>query len=164
MEIQKIWLLYLQYILQQSDDSSINKFFKLQLEFPTRGDWASRVVKDIEELEIKESLEEIKLMSKNKFNQILKCRLRLNALKYLRNKQGTKGKDIQYSAIEMSEYLLPSNKNLTLEEKRRQFAIINKMVDMWTVPDAQYYVLFSIKHFLIIIVYPEKILYRNKNS
>ena len=130
MEIQKIRFLYLQYILQQSDDSSINKFFKLQLEFPTRGDWASRVVKDIEELEIKESLEEIKLMSKNKFNQILKCKLRLNALKYLRNKQGTKGKDIQYSAIEMSEYLLPSNKNLTLEEKRRQFAIRNKMVDI----------------------------------
>ena len=29
MEIQKIRLLYLQYILQQSDDSSINKSFKL---------------------------------------------------------------------------------------------------------------------------------------
>ena len=121
-------MLYLQYILQQSDDSSINKFFKLQLEFPTRGDWASRIIKDLEELEIKESLEEIKLMSKNKFNQILKNKLRVNALKYLTNKQGTKGKDIQYSTIEMSEYLLPSNKNLTLEEKRRQFAIRNKMV------------------------------------
>ena len=130
MEIQKIRLLYLQYILQQSDDSSINKFFKLQLEFPTRGDWASRIIKDLEELEIKESLEEIKLMSKNKFNQILKNKLRVNALKYLTNKQGTKGKDIQYSTIEMSEYLLPSNKNLTLEEKRRQFAIRNKMVDI----------------------------------
>jgi hypothetical protein len=68
VEIQKIRLLYLQYILQQSDDSSLNKFFKLQIEFPTRGDWASRVIKDLQELEIEENFEEIKPITKNKFN------------------------------------------------------------------------------------------------
>ena len=30
----------------------------------------------------------------------------------------------------MSEYLLPINRNLTLEQKRRQFAIRNKMIDI----------------------------------
>ena len=130
MEIQKIRLLYLQYILQQSDDSSLSKFLKLQMEFPTRGDWASRVKQDLQELEVKESFEEIKLMTKNKFSQILKCKARIKAFEYLTNKQGTKGKDIIYSSIEMSEYLLPINKNLTLEQKRRQFAIRNKMIDI----------------------------------
>ena len=130
MEIQKIRLLYLQYILQQSDDSSLSKFLKLQMEFPTRGDWASRVKQDLQELEVKESFEEIKLMTKNKFSQILKCKARIKAFEYLTNKQGTKGKDIIYSTIEMSEYLLPINRKLTLEQKRRQFAIRNKMIDI----------------------------------
>ena len=128
MEIQKIRLLYLQYILQQSDDSSLSKFLKLQMEFPTRGDWASRVKQDLQELEVKESFEEIKLMTKNKFSQILKCKARIKAFEYLTNKQGTKGKDIIYSTIEMSEYLLPINRKLTLEQKRRQFAIRNTMI------------------------------------
>ena len=83
VDIQKIRLLYLQYILQQSDNSSLSKFFKLQIEFPTRGDWASRVIQDLKELGIKESFEEIKLMTKNNFSKIMKCKLRIKALEYL---------------------------------------------------------------------------------
>ena len=32
--------------------------------------------------------------------------------------------------MEMSDYLLPTNKNLTIEQKRRLFAIKNKMIDI----------------------------------
>ena len=75
-EIQKIRLLYLKYILEGDDSSLLNKFFKLQLDFPTKGDWASTCMNDMKELNIHKSLEEIKLMSKNEFTQILKenCR------------------------------------------------------------------------------------------
>ena len=59
------------------------------------------------------------------------CKLRMKALGYLTNMQGTKGRDINFSSIEMLEYLLPTNKNLTLEQKRRQFSIRNKMIDMY---------------------------------
>ena len=41
LEIQKTRLLYMHYILQQSEESTILKFFNLQLEQPTRGDWAA---------------------------------------------------------------------------------------------------------------------------
>ena len=37
VEIQKSRLLFMHYILQQTEDSAINRFFKLQLEMPTRG-------------------------------------------------------------------------------------------------------------------------------
>ena len=72
VEIQKIRLLYLQYILKQSDENSINKFFKLQIEFPTCEDWASTLMKDLKEFGIEENFEEIKLMTKNKFSNILR--------------------------------------------------------------------------------------------
>ena len=69
--------------LQQTEDSAINRFFKLQLEMPTRGDWASMCLKDLDELEIKEKLESIKLMTKNKFSSILRDKTRIRTLKLL---------------------------------------------------------------------------------
>ena len=80
-EIQKIRLLYLKYILEEDDSSLLNKFFKLQFDFPTKGDWASTCMNDMKELNIHKSLEEIKLMSKNEFTQILKENCRKNAFK-----------------------------------------------------------------------------------
>ena len=130
VEIQKTRLMYLQYILHQSDESSLSQFFKLQIESPTRGDWASRIIQDLKDWEIFENFEAIKVMSKNKFSNILKGKIRTISLKYLTNKQGKKGKDIKYSSLEMADYLLPTNKHLNLEEKRTLFAIRNKMVDI----------------------------------
>ena len=51
-------------------------------------------------------------------------------MKYLLGKQGFKGQEMKYSRMEMSEYLLPTNKNLTIDQKRRLFAIKNKMIDI----------------------------------
>ena len=130
LEIQKTRLLYLQYILQQNEESSLSKFFKAQLESPTRNDWASTCIDDLKQLEIYESFEDIQKMSKFKFNKILKKRIEINALKYLAEKQGLKGQEIGYSCIEMSEYLLPTNDKLSINEKRRLFEIRNKMLDI----------------------------------
>ena len=127
LDIQKTRLLFLQYILQQSEKSSIHQFLKLQLEQPARGDWGSTCLQDLRELGIEEGLEEIKNISKIQFTKILKGKLKTKALSYLLEKQGSKGKDLRYSCLEMSEYLLPSNNQLSLEEKRRMFEIRNKM-------------------------------------
>ena len=92
-EIQKMRLLYLKYILEEDESSLLSKFFKLQLEFPTKGDWASTCKNDLKELEIQESLEEIRLMTKIQFTKILKKKVKENAFKYLISKKGSKGKD-----------------------------------------------------------------------
>jgi hypothetical protein len=105
------------------------KFFYLQVEQPTRGDWASTCFNDLKELEISESLDDIRLMSKSKFNEMLKQQTRNNAYKYLIGKKRSKGKEISYSRIEMAEYLLPDNE-LTIEQKQRLFAVRNKMVEI----------------------------------
>jgi hypothetical protein len=107
----------------------ISKFFYLQLNQPTRGDWVSNCLQDLNKLKITETFEEIKLMTKRKFNRILKERISKNALQYLTEKQGKKGGNIAYVRIEMAEYLLPDSK-LSTDQKRQLFAIRNMMVDL----------------------------------
>ena len=60
----------------------------------------------------------------------MKEKSRSKALIYLTGKQGTKGKEIRYENLEMSEYLLPSTPALTIEERRKLFSIRNKMVNI----------------------------------
>ena len=58
-------LLFLHYILNESEDSTLYKVFHIQLRAPIRGDWALTVREDLKELNIKHSFEEIKQMTKN---------------------------------------------------------------------------------------------------
>ena len=85
---------------------------------------------DLKELNISYSLEEIKIMTKNKFNTILKEKVKENALKYLLEKQGKKGKEIVYTTLEMAEYLQPFGNKLTVAEKRDLFSYRNRMVNI----------------------------------
>ena len=104
----------------------------LQLEKPSSGDWASTCLSDIENINLKLTLEEIRTISKQKYLKTLKEKIKESALKYLLKKQGKKGSEISYSSIEMSEYLQPFNKSLTIEQKREMFAVRNRMVDIPT--------------------------------
>ena len=129
IEIQKMRCLFLHYILQQNETSTVNKMFKLQLEMPTRGDWASTCIQDLKEFKIESSLEEIKMMSKYTFSKLLRNKANERAIKYLTEKQRVKGKKIQYLKIEMAEYLSPCNTELSIEEKQKLFAIRNQMTN-----------------------------------
>ena len=93
-QIKRTRLLFLHDILQQSETSLIIKFFNLQTEQPSRGDWASSCSKDFIELEICLSFEEIKILSKQKFLKILKDKIKNAALSYLTRKQNIKEGDI----------------------------------------------------------------------
>ena len=84
----------------------------------------------MKEFKIEESLEEIKNKKKNKFKNILKEKFKRNALEYLLKKQGSKGKEITYLKLEMSEYLLPTNNQLTIEQKQKMFSVKNRMIQI----------------------------------
>ena len=101
----------------------------LQIQFkqPKRGDWASTCLKNLNELGIEMSLEEIKIMKKSKFKSILDEKLSVVAFNYLKRKQGSKGKEIQFSELEISDYLLPWS-GLLLDDQRKIFSLRNKMV------------------------------------
>ena len=98
-EIQKMRLLYLKYILHENKESLLYKFFTLQLEMPSKGDWASKCLNDLQELRIKDTLDEIRLMSKTQFSKLLKERIKENAFRYLVGKQGSKGSEIIHTDV-----------------------------------------------------------------
>jgi hypothetical protein len=129
-EIQKTRLLYLKYILEQNEESNLQKMLNLQLENPTRGDWASKCMNDLKELNINLSFAEIKSITKIKFTNILKEEMKKNAFKYWNKKRGKKGEEIDYSCMEMSEYLQPTNIDLTVEQKWKMFAIRNRIINI----------------------------------
>ena len=51
-------------MLEENPDSLVHNFLKLQVEKPTRGDWASSCVSDLRELKINISLEKIEVFIK----------------------------------------------------------------------------------------------------
>ena len=60
----------------------------------------------------------------------MKSKIKLNALKYLKEKQKSKGSEICYTDIEMANYLLPENNMLTIDEKQQLFAVRNRMTEI----------------------------------
>ena len=129
-EIMKMRLLYLKYILEQPETSNILKMLNLQLRKLSSGDWAFTCIKNLEDLGIKITFEEIRKLTKKKYAEMIKQRISQVALEYLLDKRGKKGCEIKYSCLEMSEYLLPFNDMLTNEEKCELFGIKNRMVNI----------------------------------
>ena len=88
-EIKKLRLLFMKSILDEDENSRIFRFFKLQLEQPSKNDWVSTCMNDLKELGISESLHQ-KKMSKSEFKQILKTKIKTNILQL--KKSGRKEK------------------------------------------------------------------------
>ena len=94
------------------------KFFNLQLQNPIKGDWVETCRKDLEELRFGLKFEDMKMMTKENFLKILKCKLSENALMYLLNKRRSKGKEIPYKNLEMAEYLMPHNDKMSIKGEK----------------------------------------------
>ena len=114
--IQTRRLMYLQYILKEHPDSLISKFFHAQDAQPMKNDWALTCRKDIEELEINLSYEEIRNMSIPKFKTRVSKAVTKSALQYLLTEKNKLSKvlHIQYSKLKIQEYLLPNKTSLKL--------------------------------------------------
>ena len=127
-QIYKNRLLFLKYILDQDSESLIHKFLILQLNNPTKGDWASSCIQDLKYLEIETKFEDIKEIKRSKFISIINVSLKKKASEYLQKLRGKKGHEIEYNEIKMAEYLMPNGEQLSISEKRWIFSIRNRMV------------------------------------
>ena len=75
-------------------------------------------LKNLEEIKLGLTINEIKETTKAHFSKLLKQKIREAAFKYLVKKQGKKGGDIKYSGLQMANYLQPYISNLSIVEKQ----------------------------------------------
>ena len=75
--------MFLHHILHQDEHSLLYRFFMAQLNNPMKGDWATEVLEDIEYLDLKLELEDIKNMSTSRFRRIVKTKTNQKAFEYL---------------------------------------------------------------------------------
>ena len=72
-----------------------------------------------------------KKMTRKQYREMIKTKCDELAFKYLMNKRRTKGKEIDYTRIQMSDYLLPNNQ-LEIEDQKQIFELRNKMTNIRT--------------------------------
>ena len=60
----------------------------------------------------------------------MKQKINEKALKYLIEKKGKKGTEINNLNIQMASYLLPNNEGVSVTDKRNIFAMRNRMTDI----------------------------------
>ena len=65
-------------------------------------------------------------MDEYKYKEMIKMKCNELAYKYLMNRRGSKGKEIEYKSIQMSQYLQPNNV-LEISEQKKIFEVRNKM-------------------------------------
>ena len=85
---------------------------------------------DLKELRIEHSKEVIPKMSKYQYTKILKEEIMKNASYYLIRKCGKKGTEIEYSCLQMADYLQPFCADLTIEQKSEMFAVRNWIIQI----------------------------------
>ena len=77
--------------MDEDENSSIRRVFELQLQYPTKNDWASDCLKNIKEMDINMTLGEIRMMPEKKFKNIVRQKSKKSAFRYLMKGRGRKG-------------------------------------------------------------------------
>ena len=100
-------MIILHTILHEDSNSLIYRFFHAQLLNPDKGDWTLEIKKNIEELEITETLDEIEKLSIDKFRTKVIRAVRKTTFKNLIEIKNShsKVKHIEYYKFEMQTYL-----------------------------------------------------------
>ena len=123
-QIKRMQINMFQYILKQKENSTLYSMLMEQTKKPVKNDFYSSVIIFLKEFGITKQIEEIKLMKRKEFKQIVKIQCTKAAFSYLIEKQssGSKGKTIKYISLRMADYLLPEA-NISLQDQRDIFSI-----------------------------------------
>ena len=106
-QIQRYKLNFLQYILQQEENSILYTMLEAQRNHRVRGDWFSECEETLKSFEIDISIEDIKSMTRKNFRKITKQKSEEIAFKQLilKKEKGSKGSTLKYGkGLQMSEY------------------------------------------------------------
>ena len=122
---------FLHYILNQDSNSLLRNVFDAQVDNPIRGDWVTQVEIDMRELGLFLTFDQIKNISKEKFKQVLRDRVRKKSFDFLTKIQAThsKTKNLVYLKLALQTYLSQYS-SLTIREKSLIFAARVRMLNV----------------------------------
>ena len=130
--IRKKRILFLQYILNEKDDSLLKKFLMKQKENKKPRDWINQVLSDLKELEIEESFETIKSIRKSTLKIMLNDAIKRRAFQDLviKKESHSKVSKIKHERLEMQQYLKPINVKISIEEAQEMFKMRCRVADV----------------------------------
>ena len=123
---------YLWYLIHDKEGSLLKTFFEAQCDQPIKGDWVSTVKKDMADLNIQMSFEEIADIPKEAFKKLVKEKVHKSALEYLKQLQLThsKSENLNFDDLNLQGYLKSGTSTMTIKEKLFCFAARSRMVDV----------------------------------
>ena len=123
-------IMFLQYILKESNDSLINMVFQAQLANPVKDDWCQTARETLEELGLDLKLEEIKFMEKDRLKGLVKKACEDKGLEYLNGKKAGHSKVLHISHLrwETQPYLKPNQ--MSADEAKFIFLLRTRMLDV----------------------------------
>ena len=110
-------ILYLHHVLTRRESSLVRKVLLEQNKAALKGDFIFTVKKDLSEVNIHLSFQQIQCLSKYQFKKLTKKACSNAAFCYLMSEKTklSKGSEIKYDKLEMQKYLQPGN-NLSLSQ------------------------------------------------
>ena len=139
--IRKRRLSFLFYILHEKQESMVYRFFQTQYKNRTSKDWVSTILKDLKELNLKVSIDDIKEMKKSKFMNMLKRSTEEKAymeLEKMKTKH-TKVSHLNHYGIKMQKYLLPNELKISQEEIQMIFKLRSRVTEIKTNMKGSFY-------------------------
>ena len=114
-------IIYLHYLIWLGENEMLQKFFQTQWKYPVKDDWTSQHQKDIEDLKIDMSLEEIKQKSEYSFKRYVKIRMKEYCLEYLLNEKERHSKmdNLYYVDLKIQNYLIDDH--ITVQEAKNLY-------------------------------------------
>jgi hypothetical protein len=127
--IRKRRLSFLFYILHEDTNSMVYRFFETQLRDKTSKDW---VLQDLEDLQVSENFEDIKVMKKSTFMRMIKQKVEEKAFKYLENLKTSHSKvmKIKHTSLKMQKYLKPNALKISQSESQLIFKLRCRVTDV----------------------------------
>ena len=123
--------MYYWHLMHLDENELIYKFYVAQSLRPGKNDWALQILEDKKDLNLDISDEEMKNISKTKFQKILQGRIKESAAKYLIKTQSRQSKT---KHLKISDKFMPasylSSKSLCTEEISTLFKLRSRTVDV----------------------------------
>ena len=129
--VRKKRLIFLHYILQQKEDSLIAKVFESKVKNPKSRNWVTTVRKDLLELNLNMKFDDIKIMKKITYMNIIKRKIENKALKELEKvkQKHTKVMHLAHPVLKMQKYLSPNESNMKQEDSQLIFKLRSQVTE-----------------------------------